>query len=476
MLRERESWIPLFLLILVGFFTVTVRAAQHHVYFSPPEASSSFPGGYMALYDTAGNQYVHEADLLDEDFNILSGFEPSAFSFAAIYDTGASGMLLGTFHAAELGIPHTGNIGIPVVLNETYGDVGIGGTETFQVSQPTYVRLAPTTLNSGDLSLDIYDDLFGGGSSPGRNEIQEVGNYVSAGSSPFKFQISSRNIPDIVGTPVLGNKIMKCNLDDWRWVDIASQNFFTLANTEFVSSVPTAVAGATRFTLDLRMQNFVADNPPVSTAANPLVKDVILSHNGTVLTTHNWLFDSGAQITIISKQMALDLGIDLENGAIDDVDIAGVGSDTVNLSAYLVDHLVLPGRLDPNAPAGSTPDELVFDNVTVFVSTDPEFDLPAELPAIFGMNLLSGTMGELITDNLADGNWNGVIDADIGNMNLEDLDNWGIFPNFSEWYFNGQDNTLTLFVVPLPGTFLLFAAGAMVPLLRRRRAIGRERS
>ncbi len=373
--------------VLLCYVSSSVIAREYHIY-NVPEISSSFAGGYVALEDSNGNLYYHNSD--------YSSFEPSPFSFLAIYDTGASGMILGNAHATELGIPKTG---------ETYQDEGIGGTETFDVSESTRLRIAPSSLVN----------------ETNNSWMSDISYYEYYGS--YKFQISRRIDIDVMGTPLLGHHIMRVNLDDWR--DMSLVSGVTVAKTDLLDAMPSSFEpGKTVLSVRIEMQDFVNDDTaPISHDLNPIIPDVRIIDDRNApdaqSSAKDWLFDTGAQLTIIGRDYATEIGIDLDNETpVDSTEIGGVGGN-ITIYGYQVDELVLP-------VIGG--DELIFHNPIVFV---PEAGaLPADLTGIFGMNLLSGV----------------IVQDSQGNLFID--------PNFDEWYFNPLDSNIT-FVIPLPNMFLL---------------------
>ncbi len=387
-------------LISFGLFSNSALARQYDIY-NVPETSSSFAGGYVALEDSNGDLYYHNSD--------YSSFEPSPFSFLAIYDTGASGMILGNAHATELGIPQTG---------ETYSDEGIGGTETFDVSVPTGLRIAPTSL------VNATDNSW----------MSDPSYYDSYGS--YKFQISRRLDIDVMGTPLLAHHIMRVNLDDWR--DMSLVSGVTVAKTDLIDTMPTSFgAGKTALPVQINMQDFVNDDSaPISYDRNPIIPNIQIIDDRNApdnqSSPKDWLFDTGAQLTMIGRNYATEIGIDLDNETpVDSTEIGGVGGN-ITIYGYRVDELVLP-------VIGG--DELIFHDPIVFVPE--EGALPADLTGIFGMNLLSGNL----------------IQDDQGNMFID--------PNFAEWYFDPIDSNIT-FVIPLPSTILILIFGWCITITKRR--------
>ena len=84
----------------------------------------------------------------------------TTFNIQAFYDTGASGVLVSKETADA--------IGLPLAAGVEFGDVGVGGIDFFNVSQPINIHLAPFTSpfgggqgidDPGDFS-STYDQVF----------------------------------------------------------------------------------------------------------------------------------------------------------------------------------------------------------------------------------------------------------------------------------------------------------------------------
>lgn len=384
-MKREVSPPPLSSFLLMTCLVVSPVSAARYDVWQVPEFSASFPGGYVAL---AADATSAPYEFIDQEF--LWG--PTPFSFTAIYDTGASGIILGQWTAFNLPVDFSG---------ETYEDYGIGGVETFDVTGPTHVRLAPTSLITGE--------DYGPITSPSV--------YMDYGA--FKIQVS-RNMLfflNIVGTPVLAHHVMQVCLDDWRDMELLMGVVY--AKTDLLATMPTSFGGLPAFSFPLRMVDYVPDPHPISAGLNPLLTGVrVRDHRkppDQQSAPEDWLFDTGAQITIISRDYATRIGIDLVNEEpVDSTAIGGIGGQ-IEVYGYYIDEIVL------TSPNG---DEVVFHDAIVFV---PEADvLPANLPGIFGMNLLSGVL--------------------FG----DELEDFWIEPNFADFYFDGPNQTLTL--VPIPVT------------------------
>jgi hypothetical protein len=126
--------------------------------------------------------------------NPLAGidiFGDSIFNIEAFYDTGTSGMVLSDQTADFLGVQRAQFSGSPVVFE----DVGVGGSQSFGVSEPLHVGIAPYTpfvdINNPVTASVVYDQSFG----PLRMQIGGSTNPLLAGL-------------DIFGMPAMQGKVV----------------------------------------------------------------------------------------------------------------------------------------------------------------------------------------------------------------------------------------------------------------------------
>ena len=130
--RSFLSWPGRCVVLALGVFFLAPLFAQAAQYFIDGRQSQSnyVPGAFVDLATPGGTNYL--ARTTD-----IFGDPESYYSYAAVLDTGASGSVVSAFEAQARALPTTG---------ETYPDVGIGGTEWFNVSQPTQVKMASVTV------------------------------------------------------------------------------------------------------------------------------------------------------------------------------------------------------------------------------------------------------------------------------------------------------------------------------------------
>lgn len=388
------------------------------------------PGTFAVLADSAGNNYLGTAtvtDLLGQT-QTLTGY-----AYAAVLDTGASGCMLSKYEAdarAASGFSLTG---------ETYGDVGIGGTETFNVSSLTGLKLKAIT---------------------GTSDTSEIS--VSTSYSPFgsyKFQVRQADpsltidllgIDDpvyvnIVGTPVINQHVMHVKPNATAYsghMDLYGFSPTEYVQTELLNSAPTSInaspgqlvlvtTGGQAIHVALNYEEF-ASGAPVTTSGNPMIAGVTVVKNGTSHDAGEWLLDSGASITMVSTALAQQIGIKLtgtdRDTPIASTEIMGVGGSAETVYGYKVDKLVVPTQ------EGS----LTFSDITVFVLGD-DLDLPVGLPGIFGMNLLNKSFSSASADGLS-----GAITYD--NLTASAFSDWYVVPGSA---------------VPEPGVWILASIGTI---------------
>ncbi len=332
----------IFALILAGCLAVPAFAERHVL---PPVLQQSLylPGGYAGYRDPAdGSWYEDVFEVLGEVF--------IEFHVPVIFDTGASGTLLSHGAQATLGVPLTG---------ETFDDIGIGGIETFNVTQPV------------ELMLAYHDDILE--TTPDKSEFVSFGNLkVQARQSDPLLT----GAVDVIGMPALIDHVMEVRPNQIGELTLVP--FVLYAQTRIIDATPQLLP-TTRLTVPLVQFDFIDDpNPPVTVTTNPMVPDVHIKLNpGDAGVTSDWLFDSGASVSIFGRDLATAAGIDLVNDApVTTVEVIGVGEVVRTLFGYELAELVMPM---------ANGDEMVYEDVVVFVPEDGA--LPADLPGILGNNL-----------------------------------------------------------------------------------------
>lgn len=223
----------------------------------------------------------------------------------------------------------------------------------------------------------------------------------------------SPNLPSIVGTPILNGRLPGATTDGVA-VLIDQQGYFInfgelfpefpefeglilpMPDLSFVApgTLLTAEADTTdpvRVPVDfIGIDNHLDPGNTLTESFNPVVGGVDLKNTvgGAPLTVNDqaFLFDTGAQLTIISTAIAEGLGLDLANPEFT-IDVGGAGG-TVSVGGFTISELMLP-RDDDND--GVVEDTLVFTQAPVFVLDLGHFD------GIIGMNLFN-TAAKMIYD------------------------------------------------------------------------------
>ena len=399
--------------LLALSITTSLSAAEIHVAAPLPE-TNSLAGGFAALSDpskTPASLYTNPDPMI-------------GFSFPVIFDSGASGNLISRSTRDAFSIPTTG---------QKYQDVGIGGTETFDVTPLTRLLLAPSGV--GITGADTLSNYSAAGDYKFQAKVADVSTAL--GDVPF----------DLIGTPLLRNKVLHVqpNTTDFT-------TFYDTMHSELLNKIPTTALPAKGvFHVPLQFQNFVdlsGGTPPVTVGFNPVIPGVQVTDSrqpaNQQSAPQSWLLDTGGSVTIIGRDYATSIGIKLGvETPLYTVQVFGVGGEQRTLNGYQVQHLTVPL---------STGDKLVYDDAIVFVPADTS-TLPANLGGIFGVNMLAPAFS--------------MIDEATGTPS-------DLTPSrYSDWYLDGPGNQLVLVdptsnFVPEP-TFIAIWAGAGFLLMRRNR-------
>ncbi len=281
------------------------------------------------------------------------GFTPRS----ALVDTGVSAISISSRTASRLGFK--------IEPQARYIDMGVGGEEVFRVSEPLILGLAGFHIENP----------------------ADVSNYRYLQQARFKIRQGSIGLPggpqDTIGMPAMTGRVVVLDTGSQHAsghvpVDIRPAGALDLPECEFA--------------FRLRMQDFnygqdKRDIPPLPTlAANPMIDEVVLEHQGK-MSTATWLLDTGSKISLISTQQARRLGLlDAEGKPrikpIMVLPVGGVGSMTM-LPMYRIDRLLIPevsGR------------RIIYAQTCVGVLDitypDPETQASRVFDGIFGSNLL----------------------------------------------------------------------------------------
>lgn len=303
--------------------------------------------------------------------------DPAQATFG-IFDTGASVITVSADDRASLDYY---GASIPVKVPGGALAEGIGGGVVGDVSAPGTIwadGIHASSLSFDDYGFPSFEVSFGPDSA------QAPGVQVFLGTDS-----GSPSLPTVTGTPILNpspeHPSGLAALVDLQGYQLDFSDIFpglVLAQPDlhFVSPA-TTLAASSETTAPVRIPvSFVgADNHSepgdlITESQNPVVQGVSLVGSTTTVDQQTFLFDTGAQLTVLSTAEALALGLDLANPD-STITVQGVGG-TEDVPGFTLPALTIP--LDD----GGT---LQFTNVPVYVLDAA----PGLVDGILGMNLLN---------------------------------------------------------------------------------------
>jgi hypothetical protein len=126
--------------------------------------------------------------------------------------------------------------------------------------------------------------------------------------------------------------------------------------------------------------NHLNPGDKITASPNPVHTHVRVTHADNEVPEQTFLFDTGAQLSVISTSIALSLGLDLDNPETS-INVFGAGGQTT-VPGFTIDALEASRDDDANGTLDGT---VRFTNVPIFV-----LDVADELDGILGMNLFNG--------------------------------------------------------------------------------------
>ncbi len=332
-----------------------------------------FEGVYEAALDLPRILFLLKRDANGPPLEYEGQFELNW----AFLDTGASGLLLSRETVEALGIS--------LENGAQYVDVGVGGQDYFDVSEPLY------------LGTVAYDDLY----------PYDPSRYLL--NPQWRFQVSQEYAEwpmeplDIIGMPAMAGKVVVLDptklstLEDYFIADIKESNDPAIP--------PVDINVALRFEKYITPEN-PGNIPPLPVLAyNPLIMGIRAQYNGSS-STGDWLLDTGGMISLCSYEQAQSLGLMDENGdplvPVDfTVPIGGIGGQ-VELPGFEIDSLSVP-TLNGY--------DIVFQNARICVHDIGIIDETGQeiiLDGVFGSNFLCPSMN-LTTWDLSDTPFNRIV-------------------------------------------------------------------
>lgn len=333
---------------------------------------------------------------VEDPFN---GGTTETFNIQAFYDTGASGVLVSDETADALGLPRE-----PGVVFE---DVGVGGSEFFDVSQPVEVLLANFTADTDVDNPATFSATYNRSYGPLRTQVVQHPSTLGIPLDVFGMPLfqgttavfDARALNQVEGTLETrlynsGSVPSTVPAADYR-VQMDFGDFARFTQTSDPAKAPA-----------MSQNPFIGQNPVDlldGGSPDPGAEGVRTTHNGQTRET-SWLFDTGAAASIISEDVAGLHGVTVEYEMISTPDgpeerpyleqdgqrivdqfylaIGGVGGSRT-VAGFWLEELALPTMEG---------EEIVFKRAPVLVANitvaDPLTDESLTLDGILGMNFL----------------------------------------------------------------------------------------
>lgn len=334
-------------------------------------------------------------DLVGQQVIAVQAYTPAAGGETIIdlglYDTGASVVSYSAASNAFFPQPHLNPGGA--------GGDGVNGSVVGDVSQPGSILVGG--LQDFDVLVnDITFEITGGITTPANRAVAAIQAFVASESG-------SPNLPTLAGTPVHGPsaafpggsaaRITMTGIDIGASLGLGVSLTFPQLDLVAPGTMLAPRPGSTapiRIPLSpFGIGNRGSEGLDITVAPNPTFTNVTLGYttttgSATSVSAGRMLFDTGAQVSLISGSLAAALGIDL---AAPDarIQVQGASGVPVELLGFTLDAIELAAMIDDSA----VDDLLRFTAVPVFV-----FDLGISgLDGILGMNLYNQA-DEMIVD------------------------------------------------------------------------------
>jgi hypothetical protein len=316
-------------------------------------------------------------DITGQEVVTVEAYQSALRATFALFDTGSSAI---SFSAADQAAFLAASAGIPISIKGGGVVEGLGGVQVGDVSLAGTIQadgLHAATLSFNDAGKGIFTFSLSAQSA------------IAPGIQAFVgTQSGSPTVQSILGTPILGGspsspagyaaviEMQGVTLDlsaiapglivtlpDVRF-SVPGTSLFPASGTTDPVRIPLSLIGSDNHT---NPGNDITGSPiPVQTGVGVSAGNVTVSHQ-------KFLFDTGAQISVISPTLASTLGLDLSHPTFTQT-VTGVAG-TTTLKGYVLASLTLPQS------DGGT---LTLSNVPVFV-----MDPGNGLSGILGMNLFN---------------------------------------------------------------------------------------
>jgi hypothetical protein len=336
-------------------------------------------------------------------------------TFAAFLDTGASGVMLSAQTAQSLGVQCLPVDGKPNARKIIFHDVGVGGTDQFNVSEPLYISWGAYAALGGSVAEGSFipvggpwncqiGPLGGGGLLEAiMGGIDVIGMPAMAGKIVVLDPKPVNTFEDVMRVRILNPNdrpapqipatnrhvaLSYGNFGPFTYTDPASAQKPVITSNPFIGPAPVDAAGAKAAPITLRF--------------------------GDKTSQAGWLLDTGAAASMISTRQAAALGIRYKEGTEGSgspvlegvplnkqftLTVGGIGGSK-KAAGFFVDELRVPT---------AEGDDLVYKPAPVLVNDitveHPTTHQEVTLDGVFGMNFLVASAH--ITEGIA---------PDIGNM------------------------------------------------------------
>lgn len=318
-------------------------------------------------------QLSPEADQFGDQIMTVQAYNDSNRLAFGIFDTGSAAV---TFSAQDQARFESKDQGIPIETPGGARVTGIGGLIEGDISAPGSILV--DGMHAAKISFDQFGgmqvgaDFSGAAITKGTRAL--VGTYAG-----------SPQLPTLSGTPILqGGKAAHI---DFRGVEFNLDTLspglsFSMPDLHFVGSgtkLQATPESTEPFTVPLTGFGGFSGTG-ITQATVPTQSDVLLVAGSATAAGKRFLFDTGAQMTVLSTRTARALGLDLNNP---NTSIGANGaSGQSDLAGFVLDRLSLPSDNGP----------LAFSQVPVFVA-----DLSEGLDGILGMNLFNTALEMLVS-------------------------------------------------------------------------------
>ncbi|HEV8060987.1 MAG TPA: DUF4214 domain-containing protein, partial [Gemmataceae bacterium] len=316
-------------------------------------------------------------DITGQQIVAVEAYQDAARAAFALFDTGSSAI---TFSASTQAAFTAAGSSIPIAIKGGGIVEGVGGAQVGDVSAAGSIQadgLHAATLSFNNAGQGSFTFSFGS------QAVIAPGIQAFVGSPS-----TSPSVQSIVGTPILASSastpggyaaVVEMQGVTFNLSPLAAGLVVTLPDVRFAAPGTTLfpASGTTNpVTIPLTLtgsDNHTNPGNDISESPVPVQSNVSLTSGSVTVANQPFLFDTGAQISVISTALATTLGLNLSQP--DFTATVSGDSGPTTLKGYVISSLTLPQS------GGGT---LTFTNVPVFV-----FDAGTGLAGILGMNLFN---------------------------------------------------------------------------------------